>query len=59
MEGGLLEDLKRGDHLQVLGVRRMILEWMLVKYVGCGLDASGSRWGQVVDPCKHGGEPSC
>jgi hypothetical protein len=24
---------------------------------GCGLDASGSRYGQVVGPCEHDCEP--
>jgi hypothetical protein len=25
---------------------------------GCGVDASGTRWGPVTDVCEHGNKPS-
>jgi hypothetical protein len=48
------------DQSEDAGVdRKMMLEWLLEKRGGkVWLDASGSRYGQMVGSCEHGYEPS-
>jgi hypothetical protein len=48
------------DQSQDLGVNgNILLDWILEKRVGgCGLDASGSGHGPLVDSCEHGNGPS-
>jgi hypothetical protein len=46
--------------LDLDGYFQIILESILGKYCerGCGVDSSGSGYGPVADPYKHGNEPS-
>jgi len=53
-------NLKERDHLEDSGIDgRIILGRIFRKWdVGHGLDRSGSRYGQIVNTCECGNEPS-
>jgi hypothetical protein len=55
----LSENLKGRDHLKDFGLDgRIILDWILNKVGGCGLDSSGLGYGPVVGSCEYGTKPS-
>jgi hypothetical protein len=52
--------LKGRNDLKDLGIGgKIILEWILNSLGGCGLNSSGSGWGEMADCCEHGNEPLC
>jgi hypothetical protein len=53
----VLENVKRSDHFQDLGIDRMILKWILKKYRVGGVDWSSSEWELVFGSCEHGNKP--
>jgi len=51
--------MKGRDHLADLGVHwRIMLEWILDRVRGCGLEVFGLGQAAVAGCCEHGNEPS-
>ena len=53
-------NLRVGDHSEHPDVDgKIILKWIFEKWIGHGLDRSGSGQGQMAGCCECGNEPSC